>query len=65
LPPGLAKRFKFQDRSLEGFMVAGQNTYPYKVGRSVRDLLTVELRVLTYDFIGDSPEAGILGVLQK
>ena len=60
LPPGLAKRFKFQDRSLEGFMVAGQNTYPYTLGQSLRDLLSVELRVLTYDFIGDSPEASIL-----
>lgn len=65
LPPGLAKRFKFQDRSLEGFMVSGQNTYPYTLGTTLRELVTVELRVLTYDFIGDSPEANILDALQN
>jgi hypothetical protein len=65
LPPGLAKRFKFRDGSLEGFMVSGQNTYPYTLGTSLRDLVNVELRVLTYDFIGDSPEASILDALQK
>jgi hypothetical protein len=46
-------------------MVSGQNTYPYELGTSLRDLVSVELRVLTYDFIGDSPEASILDVLQK
>lgn len=65
LPPGLAKRFKFQDRTLEGFMVTGQNTWPYTVGRQVRDLIDVEIRVLTYDFVGDSPESNILDVMQK
>lgn len=65
IPPGLAKRFKFRDKSLEGFMVAGQNTYPYTLGQSLRDLLSVELRVLTYDFIGDSTEPDIFDVLQK
>lgn len=65
LPPGLAKRFMFQDRSLEHFMVYGQNTWPYTLGENVKDLVGVELRVLTYDFIGDSPEASFLDALQK
>jgi len=65
LPPGLAKRFKFKDETLEGFMLTGQNTYPWTPGQSVRDLIDVEIRVLTYDFVADSPDSSIFDVLQK
>jgi S1-C subfamily serine protease len=64
-PPGLAKRFKFKDETLEGFMLDGQKLWPYTLGMQVTALIDVELKVLTYDFVGDSPESRILDVLQK
>lgn len=59
IPPGLAKRIKLEDRSLDGFM--NRNRYPYKLGDGyLTALVDVELRVLTYDFINDSPSKNVL-----
>ena len=39
---------------------------PYKLGDGYMSaLVEVELKILTYDFVGDSPESNILDVLQK
>lgn len=64
LPPGLAKRYKFEDRSLEGYMLRAQGLYRLGDGY-LRALVEVEMKVLTYDFVGDGPESNILDILQK
>ncbi len=59
IPPGMAKRIRFQERSLDGFM--NRNRYPYKLGDGYLTVLVdVELRVLTYDFVNDSPGINVL-----
>ncbi|MSU62639.1 MAG: serine protease [Pedosphaera sp.] len=64
LPPGLAKRFSFKESSLKGFML--RERYPYKLGDGyLTALVEIELKLLTYDFVGDTPDSSILDVLQK
>jgi len=59
IPPGMAKRIRFQERNLEGFM--NRNRRPYKLGDGyVSALVNVELRVLTYDFVNNNPSQNIL-----
>jgi S1-C subfamily serine protease len=63
-PPGLALRYSFSDPSTKGFML--QERRPYTLGDGYMSaLVKVELKILTYDFVGDSPESSILDVLQK
>jgi Trypsin-like peptidase domain len=59
IPPGLAKRIKFEDRSLDGFM--NRNRYPYMLGDGyLTALVDVELRVLTYDFVNSNSGKNML-----
>lgn len=59
IPPGMAKRVRFEERNLDGFMNREQGDY--HLGDSyLKALVDVELRVLTYDFIDDSPGQRVL-----
>lgn len=64
LPPGLAKRYAVTDRTLDGFMLRDEG--PYHLGDGYLTAhVDMELRVLTYDFVGDSPESTLLDSIQK
>ncbi len=59
IPPGMAKRVRFKEGNLRGFM--NRERRPYKLGDGyLTALVDVELRVLTYDFINDSPSKNVL-----
>jgi hypothetical protein len=59
IPPGMAKRIRFTEKSLHGFM--NRERYPYSLGDGhLTALVDVELRVLTYDFVNDSPSKNVL-----
>jgi len=63
IPPGLAKRYNVHDESLRGFLF--RERYPYNLGDGyLTTLVDVELRLLTYDFVPDSNDAGVLDLLQ-
>ncbi|MBY0246413.1 MAG: S1C family serine protease [Nitrospiraceae bacterium] len=64
LPPGLAKRYALTDRTLDGFMLRDEG--PYRLGDGYLTAhVDMELRVLTYDFVRESPEATLLDSIQK
>ena len=59
IPPGMAIRVRFKENNLRGFM--NRERYPYSVGDGhLTALVDVELRVLTYDYIDDSPGQRVL-----
>src|SRR2546425_134574 len=64
LPPGLAKRYEFTDSALNGFMLRDEGLYTLGDGYLTAHV-DIELRVLTYDFVGESPESTLLDSLQK
>jgi S1-C subfamily serine protease len=64
LPPGLAKRYAVTDRTLDGFMLRDEGLYHLGDGYLTAHV-DMELRVLTYDFVGDSPESTLLDSIQK
>lgn len=59
IPPRLSKRVRFENRNLRGF--SDKERYPYKLGDGdLTALVWVELRVLTFDFVDNSPGSKIL-----
>jgi hypothetical protein len=59
IPSGMATRVRFQESNLKGFM--NRERYPYRLGDGyLTALVDVELRILTYDFIDDSPAQKVL-----
>jgi len=70
LPPGLAIRRNHDVlnaiEAMKGYMLVGQNTYPFTVGQgSLTGLCTVELRPLTFDYVNSSPEDDLLHSLNR
>lgn len=66
IPAGLAKRYAFQDQSLNGYMTFRRNTFPYFVGDGdLSGFLEIELRTLTYEITDRGVGTDILDALSK
>ena len=64
IPPGLAKRLTLFDRALDRFMLEETDQWKLNSG-FVSALIDVELRVLAFDFLEQSPEDKLIGILRQ
>jgi len=66
IPAGLARRYTFQDRSLNGYMTFRRNTYPYSVGDgSLSGFVEIEMRTLNYEITDRDVGTDVLDALSR
>lgn len=66
IPAGLARRYDFNDRSLNGYMTFRQKTYPYSVGDGyLSGFVEIEMRTLTYEIVERDVGSDVLDALSR